>query len=447
MSHDKRNRSGPRNVGPAGGRRPGRVAPGKRTLTARIPARAQSREERAIGSESTEDATRVPRDMVGPGYGSPIPPMEEGASPAEEAVAHEAEVGRTGQRPAARIQRRTRGAAQHPHAAADVVRRYDAFVDGIYAAARRIVLANIQAVEAWRNHVLNQLTPREMGAQVFGTGFGQLEEQAAASNARHLLAPYSAEANPVRQSLYEHQMAGQWRACTGCHVSNQAWALDARMGDARNPGTTPAQLLAGHAGLPVDRAASADARLFTDPAAWGTAFGPLLDPSPAAQPSPAAPVPAQAAGRPSHPLQTPVDPGRRQGESLAAARQAMRVIQPHLQPLGDRGYKIIPSNVISRFGQAPIEEFRAELAAAAGRGRRRGDARGARHRPGRRGHRSSQRNRHARVDVARATGERFDDAGRRLARGHGGSRSGRARDERSGTDRGRRTRRLHPAPG
>ena len=37
----------------------------------------------------------------------------------------------------------------------------------------------------------------------------------------------------------------------------------------------------------------------------------------------------------------------------------MRAIQPHLQPLGDTGYKIIPSNVISRFGQAPIEELAA----------------------------------------------------------------------------------------
>ncbi len=75
-----------------------------------------------------------------------------------------------------------------------------------------------------------------MGAQVFGTGFEQLEEQAAANNVQHLLAPYAAEANPVRQSLYEHQMAGQWRACTGCHVSNQAWEVDARMAEARNLG-------------------------------------------------------------------------------------------------------------------------------------------------------------------------------------------------------------------
>ena len=464
MSHDKRKRSGGRDAGRAGGLQARRPAPGKRTLTAGIPARAQARAaEHERGSEPTGDGTRAPRDLVGPGYGSPLPPMEQqappaqeggasdllphrqrmekafgedftglsvslgaaaeldaidasaatdgdsvsfaSASPAAEEVAHELahvvqhrqhgggaaeEVGAEGheaeqeadlvaarvarggeagtmkQRPGARIQRRTRGAAQHPDAAADVVRRYDAFVDGVYAAARRIVVANIQAVEAWRNYVLNQLTPQEMGAQVFGTGFGQLEEQAAANNARHLLAPYSAEANPVRQSLYEHQMAGEWRACTGCHVSNQAWALDARTSDARRPGLTPAQLLTRHAGLPVsgDGAASVDVRLFTDPAAWSTAFGPRLGPPVATQASPAAPVPAQAAARPSHPLETPVDPGRRQEESLTAARLAMRAIQPHLQALGDRGYKIIPSNVISRFGHAPIEELRGELAAA-----------------------------------------------------------------------------------
>jgi hypothetical protein len=42
----------------------------------------------------------------------------------------------------------------------------------------------------------------------------------------------------------------------------------------------------------------------------------------------------------------------------------MAQIKPRLQPLGDGGYKIIPSNVISRFGQAPVQELRAAIEAA-----------------------------------------------------------------------------------
>ena len=271
-------------------------------------------------------------------------------------VARGQDAGAIKERADALVHRRERGAMLHPQASPDVIRRYDAFVDGIYAAARRIVTANVQAVEAWRNYVMNTLTPRQMGGQVYGTAFQQLEGQARANNAEFLLPYYAAEPNPIRQQLYEHQMAGQWRACTGCHVSNQAWALDGRMRDARNPGVTPAELLSGYAGIPFSSGRNLDMRIFREPGAWRDAFAPPQQPAPlqAAPPvQPAAPQPQpQAQPQPSP------------EESLAAARRALVAIQPHLQPLGDAGYKIIPSNVISRFGQAPIEELRTALEAA-----------------------------------------------------------------------------------
>ncbi len=68
-----------------------RPGPGKRPLTARIATRAHppgeqsdTRAEPTAGTEPTADAAQAPRELVGPGYGSPIPPMEEDAPLAQD---------------------------------------------------------------------------------------------------------------------------------------------------------------------------------------------------------------------------------------------------------------------------------------------------------------------------------------------------------------------------
>ena len=73
-----------------------------------------------------------------------------------------------------------------------------------YAAAQRIVAKNIEAVEAWRSYVLDQLSPGQLGAQVFGTGFEQVQQQAAANGAEHLLGAYASELRSAVQ---------YWRGC------------------------------------------------------------------------------------------------------------------------------------------------------------------------------------------------------------------------------------------
>lgn len=246
----------------------------------------------------------------------------------------------------------------HPEASPDVVQRYSAFLSGVYAAAERIVRKNIEAVQAWRSYVLEQLSSQQLGAQVFATGFEQVEQQAAANHAEHLLGPYANEPNPIRQQLYEHQMAGEWRACTGCHVSNQAWEADGRMREGHDPGVTPAELLGGHAGtgFPRRHGQSLDARIWTDPDAWQAVFAvPSAPRRPLGPTSAAPPATGQRARR---------DPDAEQRAALASARRALAEIQPRLQPLGDDGYKIIPSNVISRFGNAPPAELRSAIEAA-----------------------------------------------------------------------------------
>ena len=264
----------------------------------------------------------------------------------------------------AALHRRQTSAMLHPAASPEVRARYDAWVDGVYAAARHVVTANVQAVEAWRSYVLDQLAPREMAGQVYGTAFLELEQQAVANHAMDLLPQYAAEPNPIRQQLLENQMAGRWRNCTACHVSNQAWAEDSRMRERGIQGVTPAELLGGFAGTGGGGTRSVDAVTFRDPAAWDDLFQRL--PSDRALRSPPAPPAAQtaaAAPLPAAHAPTPATPSleRSRESSMAAVRQALLAIQPHLEPLGDGGYKIIPSNVISRFGLAPLDELRTAL--------------------------------------------------------------------------------------
>ena len=446
MSYERHGSRGERDVDSAATGQARGSAPGKRVPPSGLSMRAPVETHGAAGSEVPEA-----RDLVGPGYGSPVPQVvdDEGgsaplphrqemerafgedfsdlsvslgagssldaidataatdgtsvafssANPAREEVAHELahvvqrrrnggaaggeeqsdaedpaeaeaelvasrvvrgkDAGAINERADALIHRRPPSSQLHPQASPDVLRRYDAFINGIYAAARRIVTANIQAVEAWRNYIFNQLTPNQMGGQVYGTAFQELEGQAAANNAQWMLPYYAAEPNPIRQQLYEHQMNGQWRACTGCHVSNQAWALDGRMRAEGNRGITPAELLSMHAGIPFSSGRALDAGVFRDPGSWNAAFAP-----PQAPPQGNAHQPPAGAPLPAHAPPATFDAQQSGEQSLAAARQALLAIQPHIQPLGDAGYKIIPSNVISRFGSAPIQELRSALEAA-----------------------------------------------------------------------------------
>jgi hypothetical protein len=71
MPYDKRKRPG--SQGADGGPVQRRVAPGRRTLTSRLPGAVQARTE---DQQSLGPLDPTPPTMVGPGHGSPIPPIE-----------------------------------------------------------------------------------------------------------------------------------------------------------------------------------------------------------------------------------------------------------------------------------------------------------------------------------------------------------------------------------
>lgn len=156
------------------------------------------------------------------------------------------------------------------------------------------------------------------------------------------------------------------------------------MRDAGDPGKTPAELLGAGvgagSGFSSGRSGPVDESIWTDPSAWAFVYGAAAPQSPVpASATPAEPAAAAAAASsesapasatPAHAADAPmsVDPavssaGAPVGPELRWPPRARRVakIQSYLQPLGDGGYKIIPSSVISRFGQAAPEELRAAL--------------------------------------------------------------------------------------
>lgn len=289
----------------------------------------------------------------------------------------------------------------HPQATTEVRARYRAFVSGVFAAARHIVTSNQAAVEQWRTYTLQTLSPRAFQGQAFATGFDELLGLAQQHRTEWLLPQYANEPNPIRQSLLEHQIQGQWTACTGCHVSNQAWQLDADMKMAGNIGRTPAELLADHAGFaPLSSARTRREALSSDPlsptfltgdrATWDNLFtrAPttpqqlsdqevtalrayiegLSGASTTTTPAPSAPTTLPSTPtRPSAPVPTaarrseiPVQNGN---DALRVAEAATATIDPQLHALGSSGYKILPDHVISRFGQAPAEALRSEVEA------------------------------------------------------------------------------------
>ena len=120
------------------------------------------------------------------------------------------------------------------------------------------------------------------------------------------------------RALFEHQIHGEWRACTGCHVSNMAWGLTAQP---TRSWLTPTQQLAG--------------------VSTETGFSPLTSSTgaPSGQP------PRTASG----------------GPSAARLNIMLGRVVLYLQALGPNGYRVLPEN---EFGQ---DRSPAEMRAAVDR--------------------------------------------------------------------------------
>jgi hypothetical protein len=155
MPHDKRRRARAEDGGAGPVQR--RVAPGRRTLTSRLPPPVQALSENQKGRSA-----RNPTPMVGPGYGSPVPPMEElrkySAAREQTAQVQREDVGRT-ELPTASVQAR---AAEGVAGAGNPLPHRES----IQAAFGRHDVANIEA------HVGGEAShaAADIGAQAFASG-------------------------------------------------------------------------------------------------------------------------------------------------------------------------------------------------------------------------------------------------------------------------------------
>lgn len=166
--------------------------------------------------------------------------------------------------------------------------------------------ANGQNLRLWRDFLDFELSPEQLMSQTLTMEARQLRVDAAkgGTQTRELANQWSHTNNPLQRELLEHNIHGQWRACTGCHVSNQAWALTPQ--DTRS-WQTPIQQMA------------------------------TVDPS----------------GR-TH----GIGPRSAAEDSTGELDTRLARVAPFLQELGPLGYKVLPSNEFGR-NRSPAELRRA----------------------------------------------------------------------------------------
>ena len=168
-------------------------------------------------------------------------------------------------------------------------------------AAQRLA-ANGQNLQLWRDFLDFELSPEQLMSQTLTMEARQLQVDArkGGSQTRELADQWSYTRNPLSRELLEHNIHGQWRACTGCHVSNQAWALTPQ--DTRS-WQTPIQQMAA-----------------VEPGGGSAGNGPR-----------------SASGTSASELDT-----------------RLARIAPFLQELGPQGYKVLPANEFGR-NRSPVE--------------------------------------------------------------------------------------------
>jgi uncharacterized ParB-like nuclease family protein len=183
-----------------------------------------------------------------------------------------------------------------------VAMRHLRFQHAVLLSAQYRLAQNQEHLAEWRALVDTQMTAIGLRTQVLAQSAVDLRNTARQTGGMSAYDMWAGEPNPYRRDVYEHQVRGQWRACTGCHMILQA---DERARTEPHFGTawqSPATQLSGAAGLPYQ----------------SSALAPLT------------------------------------GAASAQLQAAINAIRPTLAPLGEQGYRIIPEDVFSlRNGDSP----------------------------------------------------------------------------------------------
>lgn len=178
------------------------------------------------------------------------------------------------------------------------------FKQAVLLSARHRLSQNRDNLVLWREVIENRMSAVSVQTHVLAQSASDLHATAQQTGGMRAFDDWSGDPNPFRRNVREHQVRGEWRACTGCHEMVRADSLSfdsPRVGPAW---TSPADRLTDLAGLP--------------------------------------PRPAGGAGA--------------SNANALAVLAAIEAIRPVVAPLGDRGYRIIPDDVFSlRSGQTALQ--------------------------------------------------------------------------------------------
>ena len=248
-----------------------------------------------------------------------------------------------------------------------VEERRQLFEDRVLKAAVQRLWQNQLNLGKWRRVIERELSARELQRQASATTTFDLAQTAFEHQALGTFDAWANSSNPFMRNVYEHQMHGEWRACTGCHMAVQGSSRAAdvpHIGPAWQP---PWQTLSGMADEQGGRLTDAKrdeivhsfvqssdcAGVRGAPQLQQQASAPAAmiqrDIAPAA--STAAPAAASAPAGPQYPF----SPG------AATALQSARQLESILAPLGQHGYRIIPPDTMSLLGNASPEELRTAI--------------------------------------------------------------------------------------
>jgi hypothetical protein len=200
-------------------------------------------------------------------------------------------------------QRQPQQAAGQAGATAPLSTRLANFQRLVKEAGKLRLAQNGRALEQWRQVLVQQLTPAQVETQVHAEEVRSLLDRAQAAGETHLAEQWLQTPGANTRWVLEQQIGGRFHACTGCHATVQAEAMDRDRAEAGFRALTPLQQLAG------------------------ASFG--------------APVPSFA-----QPEQTAASGSAAGYPAVTEARQRVNAIGPYLQALGPDGYKVLPRETL-----------------------------------------------------------------------------------------------------
>ncbi|MCX9012822.1 MAG: DUF4157 domain-containing protein, partial [Candidatus Methanoperedens sp.] len=256
----------------------------------------------------------------------------------------------------------------HTKAPGDIVAREN--IEGLdkrVATFKRLVLStaskrlasNRENLAGWATLVREVMSPLEIEAQVLATEAKDLYSL----NQPWLYDQWAREKNPAMRYVYEQQMQGRWRACTGCHATMQAQDWGARQLQIGPAWTPPSERLPELASQvrPEDRLyvipwAQQATRMLAGTSPGGTGGSRTCTSCHSAAGFTPPPVSTGLPGASGGGTAFPGVP-----TSTARVLAAINRIQPIIGQLGSKGYRVLPYAAFSANSAARGLELRTDI--------------------------------------------------------------------------------------